>query len=148
MVSPYNVNTRMSSVSGVPFVPEYVRSFVARLAQLPASEWVEVGRALAANREGLVARSTARATLDATIANRGLSMAAWSVRDAVETAACLAGHAARRWSPADRRFLAHARDAAEGAALALLARDYLTAKDCDLLYAPFAAYIPMADTLA
>lgn len=126
-------------------IPECVNAFIARLATLPIGEWLDVGRSLATDREHLAARSAARAVLDTTIANQGLGVTAWYVRDAVETVVCLASSVARPWTPAERRRLGEIHQDAEGTALALLAREYLPVKDFNVLCAPFAAYVSRID---
>lgn len=119
-----------------------VNAFVDRLAELPVATWLEIGRTLAGDLEAQAARSTARAILDATLADRELGLAAWYAKDAVETSAFLASHSAGRLSSADRRAFAGAHGAAEVAALALLAEDHLSAEDFTALYFPFADDIP------
>jgi hypothetical protein len=119
-----------------------VNAFVDRLAELPLTAWLEIGRSLAVDADFQAARSTARAILDATIADRELSIAAWYAKDAVETSAFLASHPSGRLSPPERRAFAAAHGAAEVAALALLAEDHLSAADFAVLYLPFADEVP------
>jgi hypothetical protein len=112
------------------------QSFVERLADLPALAWLEVGRALLRDRSSNTPRVTACAMLAATIKGRGLAVAAWYACDAIETSAFYASRA-KRWTPSERRALAAAHAAAEDAALALLARQFVPAADCATLVAPF-----------
>lgn len=118
-----------------------VNEFVDRLAELPLSQWVAIGRALATDAEFRAARSSARVILDATISDRALGVAAWYVKDAVETAVFFAS-AGATIPGADRAALAGAHGAAEAAALALLAEPSLSATDFLALYQPFAVDIP------
>jgi len=78
--------------------------------------------------------------LGATINGRGLAVAAWYACDAIETSAFYASRA-KRWTPSDRRAFAAAYAAAEDAALALLARQFVPAADCATLVAPFARLV-------
>lgn len=118
---------------------ESANAFLDRLGELPLSEWLDIGRAIETDRNALAQRSTAWVILDATIADRQLSVAAWYVRDAVETVAFLARNSGPKLSRTDRRAFAGAQGAAEEAALAVLARAHLSAQDFDALCAPFVA---------
>ena len=112
--------------------------FADWLAELPLASWLDIGRALAADRDQRSARCTAWAILDAAIADRGLCVAAWYVRDAVDTSALLALGGDCHGSLSERRTFAIAHRAAEEAALALLACEQLPANDFAVLYEPFA----------
>jgi hypothetical protein len=112
--------------------------FVGRLATLPYQAWLDVGRAQPAGRARATTHATTFAILEATIATGGLGIAAWYARDAVETSVFLATGGASQWSASERRAIARAHGVAEGAALALLARDALAPKDFTALFAPFA----------
>jgi hypothetical protein len=118
-------------------VLEAVRSFAERLAELPAREWVEVGTELLRDESANDRRAAASALLGATINGRGLVVAAWYVCDAIETSAFYASTANRR-TPSDRRAFAAAHTAAEDAALALLAGEFLPVSYCAVLCEPFA----------
>ena len=115
--------------------------FAERLAALHLDDWLAVATASECDAP---ARSTARAVLDALIANSGLGMQAWSVLDDIETIAhCAFGQS---WGGALSRRVAErlrvARSAAAAAALAILARPLLCRDDFELLYQPFASLIP------
>jgi len=114
-----------------------VNAFVDWLAALPLSAWLEVGRAISGNREQIAARGLAWEFLQDAIAEHDLQVAAWFVRDAVETAAFLASHSVRRWSPGERRVFAAAHGGAEAAALSLLGRSFLHAAHLTSLYGMF-----------
>jgi hypothetical protein len=116
-----------------------VTAFVDWLAERPLREWLELGREIARDRANASARGDAWDRVQSAIADRGMQLAAWYVRDAVETAAFVASHSTRRWSRDDRLLFAAAHGAAESAALALLTRPYLTPEHFSTLYGPFAA---------
>lgn len=128
-----------SSTSGV----EQPNHFLERLAVLRLSEWLEVGRSALVGGDRLASRATVRAHMLATITDHDLGLAAWYVRDAVETLAFLASHAALCLSRSDRPLFITARRAAEDAALAELVRAHLSASDHEVLLSPFAAYIEL-----
>lgn len=117
--------------------------FVDRLAELPMAAWLTVGRALIADRTGEYARAKAFAILEETIGSHELEVAAWYVRDAVETSAFLASAPMSRWTSEERRAFAAACAAAEEAALALLARDHLPDREFNALYAPLQRYVAL-----
>lgn len=119
-----------------------VNAFVDRLSELPRETWVAVGRRLAENVELQGRRATARLLLDAAIADRGLSLAAWYVKDAVETSAFLAARTAVGMTRSERRAFACAHGAAEVCALALLTERSLPVSDFETLYRPFADEVP------
>src|SRR5262249_53708815 len=81
--------------------------------------------------------------VEAAIVSQRLNLAAWSVRDAVETVVYLTNHAAGRLSRADRRVLVAAHSAVEDAALALLVAEHLPRTDIAQLCAPFADHVPV-----
>ena len=116
--------------------------FADEMAELPVEKWLEVGHALVADEAAASRRAAAIVALDAAIDRRELSVAAWYVRDAVDTCAYLASHTVPRWTSADRRIFAAAHGAAEDAALALLARDHVAPADFEVLFAPFAQCLP------
>jgi hypothetical protein len=115
-----------------------VNAFVDRLSDLTLAEWLDVGRRVMADQDALARRSTSWAIMDATIAHRQLGLAAWYVRDAVETVAYLANYSAVRPPRSHRRIFAAAHGSAEDAALAVLVREHLSAEDFTTLCAPFA----------
>jgi hypothetical protein len=116
-----------------------VNEFADRLAELPVGAWLDVGRSMLAGSPSTTRRATPFAILEATINDRGLAVAAWYVRDAIETSAYYATCSVPRWTSMERRVFAAAHAAAEEAALALLAREYLSRADFDALYSPFEA---------
>lgn len=117
--------------------------FVDRLAELPIDVWLDVGRSLLGHNSTVGQRATAFAILEATIGAYGLGLAAWYTRDAVETSAFLASKSVSRWTSEGRCTFAAAHAAAEDAALAVLARDKLAARDFALLVAPYASFAPV-----
>lgn len=121
---------------------ETVNAFVDLLVGLPLAAWLDIGRSISSDREGLRARRDAWDQLDTTITAQRLGLSAWYVRDAVETAAFLASRCTPRWSAEERRMFAAAHGAAETAALALLARVHLSAETLGILCAPFESYEP------
>ena len=121
-----------------------VNAFADRLADLPASAWLAVGRSVMANGSFYAERATPFAILEATINDRGLAVAAWYVRDAIETSAFYATHSVVRWKSSERRAFAAAHGAAEEAALAILAQSFLSSEDYATLCGPFASTIAVA----
>jgi hypothetical protein len=114
-----------------------VDTFAERLAELPAEHWLAVGRELIADGAAADGRVTAIMSLETAIVARELGIAAWYVRDAVDTSAYLAGQSVTRWTSAERRAFAAAHGAAEDAALALLARPGIAPAELAVLCAPF-----------
>jgi hypothetical protein len=115
-----------------------VTAFVDRLAELALKDWLELGADIATAPAQSAARDDACHGLQLAVSDHGLQLAAWYVCDAVQTAAFLASHKARRWSRRDRLLFAAARRAAESAALALLTYPYLTPEHFTTLYEAFA----------
>jgi hypothetical protein len=66
-----------------------------------------------------------------------LGIRAWYVRDAVDTTAFVVSRSMSPWSREGRRDFAAAQEAADAAALALLAEAYLDRAIVGVLYAPF-----------
>jgi hypothetical protein len=64
-----------------------VTAFVDWLAEQPLREWLELGRAIAADRADVSVRGDAWDRVQSVIADQGMQLATWYVRDAVETAA-------------------------------------------------------------
>lgn len=126
---------RSPAVRQQPAVAE-VNAFVDWLAALPLNAWLEIGRSIASDRSRIASRGIAWEQLQDTIAEHELQVAAWLVRDAVETAAFLAGHSLRRWSPEERRMFAAAHGAAETAALAMLSCSFLGMEQLTMLCEP------------
>jgi hypothetical protein len=125
-----------------------VDAFADRVAELPLTAWLSVGRSLVESAPPSTLRATSRAILEATINDAGLAVAAWYVRDAIGTSAHYASVACHRWTSAERRCFAAARAAAEDAALATLASRFLSAEDFDVLCAPFARLVDAAEQTA
>lgn len=113
-----------------------VNEFVDRLAELPLISWLTIGRELSADRS-LSVRQAAWIDVETAIAAQRLGMAGWYVRDAIETAICLASRQKSRWSREERCHFASAHGAAEAAALALLARRHVPTESLRALCAPF-----------
>ena len=124
-----------------------VNAFVDWLAGMPLAVWLGIGRGVANERTRITARGVAWDELQRAICAHELQISSWFVRDAVETAAFLASHSVRRWSPEDRRFFAAAHGAAEISALALLARPFLELPHFESLYEPVAGRADVWDRL-
>jgi hypothetical protein len=122
-----------------------VNAFADRLAELPVLAWLAVGRTLINDPSIYALRGTPYAILEATINNRGLAVAAWYVRDAIETSAYYASRSILKWTSKERRAFAAAHAAAEDAALAILARPHLGAGDAAALCGPFAEWVDECD---
>lgn len=118
-----------------------VNAFVDRMVDLPLSTWLTIGETLMADREGLVVRQRAWNEVEAAIAEAGLGMPAWHVRDAVETAAYLVSRYMRCWSREERCRFAAAQGAADAAALSLLAQAHISTETLGTLVEPFTADI-------
>jgi hypothetical protein len=121
-----------------------VNAFADRLADLPASAWLAVGRSVMANNSFYELRATPFAILEATINDRGLAVAAWYVRDAIETSAFYATRPVVRWTSHERRAFAAAHGAAEESALAILAQPFLSSGVYATLCGPFSTTIAEA----
>jgi hypothetical protein len=117
-----------------------VDGFADRLAEEPLATWLSIGGSIVDTPSNPL-RSTSFAILEATINAGGLAVAAWYVRDAIDTSAYYASPPLRRWTARERRCFAAAHAAAEEAALALLARDLLSADDFGTLCTPFGDFI-------
>lgn len=122
-----------------PHALDSVDAFVDRLCELPLADWLVIGYAAIADRAGAPARMVAFSRLESAIASLGRQIAAWHVRDAIDTAAFTAVGAASSWTRANRRAFAAAHAAAEDCALALLAGDALAPAYRQSLIAPFIA---------
>ena len=125
-----------------------VDAFADGLAELPLTSWLSIGQSLVDSASVSALRATPYAILEATINDRGLAIAAWYVRDAIETSAYYVSPPLRRWTRMERRCFAAAHAAAEEAALAMLARAFLSSEDFDALCAPFASLIDGAARIA
>ena len=113
--------------------------FMDRLVELRLRDWLAVGRRLIADREGLAVRQRAWMEVDAAIGAHGLALAAWHMREALETAAFLVSQTASRWTREERRQFAATQGAAEAAALALLAQTHTRTDTVRTLWEPFAS---------
>jgi hypothetical protein len=129
-------------------------AFLDCACALPQESWLSVGELeLAVASAVRPRRSGALAVLDAVLLERRLTVPAWYARDAVDTVILhgivaptrAGGRRTTRtsWSAEERRRFDAARQAAEGAMLALLVRRWLPEQDFDELYAPFAGRIPL-----
>ena len=135
--SPWIIESRFAR--RIPL--ESALRFIDALAALPISSWMDIGRSLVADDEGLANRVAAWVALDAIIADRGLRVGAWYVRDALETAVFLARRGDPLRSAADRQAFDAARNAAEDVALAWLAFPRLAVPDFETLCRPFAQHV-------
>jgi hypothetical protein len=113
--------------------------FLERVILLPLGEWLDASLSEEARRAATVRPALARA-----LAEQGEIFRAWRVRDGVTTVICLfearnGVRALRRSETRDR-----VRAATEDAALALLARSWLSDAALREIYAPFEARIPFA----
>jgi hypothetical protein len=113
------------------------KAFIEHLCDLPLESWLAVGRAVIASRDEAAYANAWRAVQQA-IAKHDLGLAAWHLRDQIETLAYLASHSGMPLSREDRPVFAAAHGAAEDAALALLASSNVSAANLALLCAPFA----------
>jgi len=117
------------------------KAFIERLCDLPLDSWLAIGRAVVAARSK-TAYASAWSSVENAIAKRDLGLAAWHVRDDVETVAYLASHSGAPLSRGNRPVFAAAHGAAEDAALALLVQSSISSADLELLCAPFWAQVP------
>jgi hypothetical protein len=115
---------------------ERVDGFVDRIAALPVASWLEIGRLIICGTPSSAERSCARTALENVIAGHELSVAAWFVRDAVETSAFIASYGHLRRSTERHQFAA-ARRAAEESALVMLVQGRLNVASFETLTAPF-----------
>lgn len=122
-----------------------VHRFVDALCELPLAHWLRIGRRVAGDQQGVAVRVATRALLDRVLVEQRLGIAAWHVRDAVETVAFLATRTAPPLSRAERRELMTAQDAAEEAALALLAREHLPEAAYETLGRAFSTLLSAKD---
>jgi hypothetical protein len=109
-----------------------VDGFVDFLASLSVDEWLAIG-------DRAVGQSVfvSEALLNATVVEHRLCFDAWLAHDAIETIVFLASCSLPRGSCRSRRAIEHARVAAERAALAVLACEWLARSDIDELMSPF-----------
>jgi hypothetical protein len=119
---------------------EGVAGFLDHMAEWPLAFWLTIGRELSASGT-LLARQLAWADVEAALADQRLELAAWHVRDAIETTICLASGQRSRWSREERCAFAAAHGAAEGAALAMLVGKSIPANSMRVLCAPFATLL-------
>ena len=120
-------------------IPANAYAFVDRLAELPAAEWVAIGRAVASDHGLLPVRQRAWTAIDDAITDQGLGVIAWYLREAVDTAAFLASRGVSRWPRDGRRMFAAAHSVAETAALALLACADLDPEALHVVCAPLSS---------
>jgi len=129
-----------------PASAECVDAFLDQLVELPLIQWLVIGAALVAARDRVPVRQRAWDELEAALVSRRLGVAIWSVRDAVDTAAHIVTRETHQWSRQQRGAFAAAHGAAEGAALAVLARDDLPPETYRALTAPFATCVAVAES--
>lgn len=111
-------------------------AFLDRVAELPLEAWLQIGRAVSAA-DAVEGRVAAWQAIDRAIVEHELQVAAWHVRDAVDTLAFLTQSSGGR-SRRDRLVLAAAHGATEDAALAILISDHAPREHVERLCAPFA----------
>jgi len=111
------------------------------LWSLPFDHWLDVGRAYARDASRQQRQVTARALLNAIVADRRIELTAWFIHDMVKTAAHPASTAASRAHRSEQRDFATARSAADWAALAIATQTWLPRVDRDVLCAPFDALL-------
>ena len=124
-----------------------VDAFLDQLVELSLANWLAIGEAVVSARELVPVRQRAWDDLEAKLVGGRFGLVVWSVRDAVDTAAYIASRESRRWSRHERETFAAAHGAAEVAALALLARDDLTAEIYRALTTPFATVIGLGESV-
>jgi hypothetical protein len=107
-----------------------VDAFIDYLSELSFEQWLAVGA------QPCVASDTA-AILEATIADRQLQIDAWLACDAVETLVFLASSSLPARARLPGSLMTFARAAAERAALAILAGEWLAHSDIAALLSPF-----------
>jgi hypothetical protein len=112
-------------------------AWVDQLTDLSQTQWLAIGGALAADHRGTLVRHDARRAVDAALETGALRLAAWYVRDALETAVFTISQGMPPCSRDERGRFAVAHDAAQAAALAQLAAPYLSNDTVDVLCAPF-----------
>jgi hypothetical protein len=132
------VPSAVSALDGLPNESaSALESWLDALAEWPLDRWIAVGRACARDVSGHQQSVTARALLEAIVADQQLELTAWFIGDMVKTAAYSAATAASRASQSVRRDFAIARLAADWAALAIATQTWLPRADRDALCAPF-----------
>ena len=107
------------------------------LSDLTLDQWCEIGRACTGDESAWAARAASAAALELVIDCQQLAVTTWYVRDLVDTAAYVARHEAEGAGRKVRRQLADAVAAAETAALAIAAAEWLPDEDAARLRAPF-----------
>ena len=118
-----------------------VKEFVEQLCSLPLDGWLAIGHGVMNNR-CTAAYSNAWHAVQQAIARNDLGLAAWHVRDEIETLAYVASHSGAPLSRANRPVFAAAHGAAEDAAMSLLVGAEISLADLELLSAPFASQLP------
>lgn len=122
----------MSNITGIPRVDE----FLGCLAELSLDDWLLLGRVERSARATAGEVDTAALIADSVVADRRLEVVRWYAADAIETAVQLVEASCPRPTRATRELLWLARLAAERAALAIIAREFLPEQDVGLLCAP------------
>ena len=119
----------MSTTTGIAHVDAYL----CALARLSPQDWLVIGRVEGALGATTPALATAELLAGAIVVDRRLEVVRWQAVDAVDTCAALAVPAR---APKPGPLLPLARRAARRAAVAMLARDFLSGRDFHLLCAP------------
>lgn len=118
-----------------------VKAFTEQLSDLTLESWLAIGRAVMAARSA-TRYVSAWSSVEQAIAKHGLALAAWHVRDDIETIAYLACHSGAPMARLNRPVFAAAHGAAEDAALALLVHTAIEPAALELMCAPFATQVP------
>jgi hypothetical protein len=119
-----------------------VEQFVERLSSFGLDDWRSVAASATRDPD---AGSGANDVLEKLIAEHGLGVEAWDVRDDVETAVHFSvGSMGFELSRRDCASLRLARQAANRAAVGLLVRPLLRNEHFEALYCPFATLVPLA----
>lgn len=114
-----------------------VTAFVDHLLELRLPGWLAIGRGLIADRDGRFVRLSAWGDVERALAEHGLAVDAWQVREGLATAAWFVNRSGARWTREERRAFAATLGAADAAAMALLARPYISVETVRTLCAPF-----------
>jgi len=114
-----------------------LEAWLDSLSELSLADWARVGRACASRGE-LAALASACRAVERVIDAKNLDVAAWLIRDLVETATYHVRHFASRSSRRARSELAVARMAAEWVALGISVEAWLAPSELTTLVKPFA----------
>ena len=107
-----------------------------RFSRVTLAQWLHVGQVIVRDKAGRASRALAWATVKETIFDRELALAAWFAADDIDTLFFLASRTTQHLTRVERAQLASAREAAKSAALAELARDFISPGDLETLSLP------------